>query len=70
MPEMAGLLLIDNFRVGNGCLTFRTPVDNPVIFVNISFFIELYENFLNCLVAAFVHSKALSVPVAGRTQRL
>ena len=30
---------------------------------NVAFFMHLYEDFGNCLVASFVHGKALSVPV-------
>ncbi len=34
VPEMTCLLLMLNFRIGNGCKAFRTPVDNPLAPVN------------------------------------
>ena len=68
MPEMACLILIFYFCIGNGCVTYRTPVDDSCTLVNPAFFMHFTENFRNSLVAAFIHGKTLSVPVAGRAQ--
>ena len=53
------------FRIGKGCLAYRTPVDDPGTFVDISFFIKAYEHFLYSPAASFVHREPLSVPVTG-----
>jgi hypothetical protein len=48
MPEMSFLLYMLYLCVRNGCLTYRTPVDDPGTFVDISLFIEIDKYFLNC----------------------
>ena len=40
MPEMSCLLLILYLSVGNGCIAYRTPVDDTGTLVNIAFFIQ------------------------------
>ncbi len=70
MPEMPRLFFMLHLRVGDGSLTYRTPVNDPGTFINIPFFIQTDKYFLNGLRAAFVHGKTLPVPVAGRTQFL
>ncbi len=66
MPEMARLLLVLHFRIGNGRITYRTPVDDPAALVDPAFLVHLAEYFGNGLVAALIHGKSLPVPVAGR----
>ena len=68
MPEMARLLLVFHFRIGNGRITYRTPVNDSAALINPSFFVHLTEHFRDRLIAALVHRKTFSVPVAGRTQ--
>jgi hypothetical protein len=34
MPEKSILFFMLNFRIGNGSLTYRTPVDNTGTFIN------------------------------------
>ena len=70
MPEMAGLVLILDFGVGNGGLADRAPVDDAAALVDPSFFVHLDEDFLHRVAAAFIHGKTLSVPVTGGTQLL
>ena len=48
MPEMSFLFFMLYLCVRNGCLTYRTPVDDPGTFVDISLFIEINKYFLNC----------------------
>ena len=70
VPEMSILLLVLHFRVGEGCLTYRTPVDDPGSFIDIAFLIQADEHFLHCPGTALVHGEPLSVPVTGNTQLL
>ena len=70
MPEVACLFLILNFRVGNGSIADRTPVDDPAALVDPALLVHLHEDFCYGLVAALVHGEALAVPVAGRTELL
>ncbi len=67
MPEMTCLLLVLHFRIGNGRIAYRTPVDDPAALVDPAFFVHLAEHLGDRPVAALVHGKALPVPVAGRT---
>ena len=45
MPEMARLLLVFHFRIGNGRITYRTPVNDSAALINPSFFVHLTEHF-------------------------
>lgn len=62
---MPCLLLVFYFCVRNGCITYRTPVDDPRALVDIAFLVHLYKYFRNGLITALIHGKALSVPVTG-----
>ena len=44
MPEEAILLLMLNLCIRNRSLTYRTPVNNPGTFINISLLIQLAEH--------------------------
>ena len=70
MPEMAVLLLVLHFRIGNGGLADRAPVDDAAALVDPALFVHLAENFRDGLIAALVHGETLAVPVAGRAQLL
>ena len=65
VPQMTCLLLILYFRIRNGSIADRAPVDNTAALVDIAFFVHLDEHFGNCLIAAFIHGETLSVPVTG-----
>ena len=65
VPEMTRLLLIFHLCIGDGGVADRTPVDDAGALVDIAFLMHLDKDFRNCLVAAFVHREALSVPVTG-----
>ena len=70
MPEKSVLILVFHLGVGNRRLAYRTPVDDPGALVDISFFIQLDEHFLNGSGASLVHSEAFSLPVRGRAKLL
>ena len=65
MPEMAGLILILNLGIRNGCQAVGAPVDDSLASVNQTLFIELAEYLADRSAAALVESETLSVPVAG-----
>ena len=68
VPEMARLLLVLHFRVGNRGVAHRAPVDDPASLVDPPFLMHLDEDFRDGFVATLIHCEALAVPVAGRTQ--
>ena len=63
---MSGLLLIFYLCIGDGSVTYGTPVDDTGTLVDVAFFVHLYEYFGHSLIAAFIHGETLSVPVTGR----
>ena len=70
VPEMAGLLFILHFRVGDGSVADRTPVDDPASLVDPALFVHLHKYFGDGLIAALIHREALTVPVAGGAELL
>ena len=70
MPEMACLLLVQYFCVGDRCLTYGAPVDNPGAFVDITLLIKTDKYLKHSLRATLVHGKTLPIPVAGGAQLL
>ncbi len=62
---MARLFLVLNLRIGNRRPAYRTPVDDTVAFINITFVIKVDKNLFNRPGTTLVHRKALSVPVTG-----
>ena len=70
MPEMSVLFLMLNFRVGKGCLTYRTPVDDPGALIDIAFLIQADKYFFYRFGASLVHGEPFSVPVTGYAQLL
>ena len=65
---MSCLLLIFYLCIGDGGITYGTPVNNTGTLVDVAFFMHLHEYFGHCLVTAFIHGETLSVPVTRRTQ--
>ena len=65
---MSCLLLIFYLCIGDGGITYGTPVNDTGTLVDIAFFVHLHEYFGDCLVTALIHGETLSVPVAGRAQ--
>ena len=57
---MSCLILVFNFGIRDGCLTLRAPVDYSFTAVDKALVVELYENFLDSLVAAFIHCETFS----------
>ena len=70
VPEKSVLVLMLNFCIRDGSLAYRTPVDDPGAFVNVTFLVETDENFLYCLGASFVHGETFSLPVSRCTELL
>ena len=70
MPEKSILLLMFYFRVRNGCLADRTPVDDTGSLVDVSFFVQLDKYFKHCVRAALIHGETFSLPVCGRSEFL
>ena len=68
VPQMAGLLLIFHFRVGQGGLALGAPVDDTVAAVDQAFFVQAHEHLAHGLIAALVHGEALPAPVAASAQ--
>ena len=65
---MSCLLLIFYLCIGDGGITYGTPVNDTSTLVDIAFFVHLHEHFGHSLVASLIHGETLSVPVAGRAQ--
>ena len=68
VPEKSVLVLMHNLCIRNRGLAYRTPVDDPGAFVDISFLIKTDKYFLNSLGAALIHGKALTLPVCRCSQ--
>ena len=68
VPEKSVLILMHDLCIRNRGLAYRTPVDDPGAFVNIAFLIETDKYLLNSLGAAFIHGKALTLPVCRCSQ--
>ena len=68
MPEMSRLFLVLYLGIGNGGLTYRTPVDNAAAFIDPSFFVQTAEYFFYSLGTALIHRETFSVPICGRAQ--
>ena len=59
VPEMTGLIRIIYLGIGDRCKAMRTPVDDPLTSVDKTLIIILYEYFLNCFRASFIHCETL-----------
>ena len=68
VPEVAGLLLILDLRVGKRGRAARAPVDYAVASVDEPLVVEVDEDLLDRLGTALVHREALPAPVAGRAE--
>ena len=68
VPEMTGLILVLNLRIGNGGFAAGTPVYNALAAVDKSLFVKVGKYLANGFAAALVKGKALSFPVAGAAQ--
>ena len=63
VPELALLLAVLHFEIGDGGVQGRIPVDQAFATVDQPFLIQPYEDFLYRLVEAIVHGEALTGPV-------
>ena len=70
MPEAAVLLLVLHLGIRDGGVAVGAPVDHAVAAVDQAFVVQAHEHFLDSLRAAFVHGKALALPVAAAAQLL
>ena len=57
LPNFTGCLDALDFKVGNGCLQFWVPVNEPITFVNQSGLVQLNKYFNNGLGHVCVHCK-------------
>ena len=65
IPEMAGLVNVFDFRVGECGQAVRAPVDDAAALVNKALVIHLAERLAHGLGAALVHGEAAARPVAA-----
>ena len=70
VPEMARVILMLNLDIAQCGVAVYTPVGDTGAFVNQALFKQSAENLANSLGATLVHSKALTLPVAGNAQVL
>ena len=70
VPEEAVHIHVLHFRVTDGGLADRAPVDDAGALVDIALVVEADKHFLHGVGAALVHGEALLLPVSGRTQLL
>ena len=70
VPEMARVILMLNLDIAQCSVAVYTPVGDTGAFVNQALFKQRAENLANSLGATFVHSEALTLPVAGNAQML
>ena len=68
IPEVAVLLLMLDFGVGDGGLALGAPVDQTVAAVDLAFVVQLHEDFQHGLGALLVHGEVVAGPVAGAAQ--
>ena len=70
VPEMARVVLMLNLDIAQCGVAVYAPVGDTGAFVNQALFKQSAENLANSLGAAFIHSEALTLPVAGNAQML
>ena len=57
MPQMAGLLFVNNFSVTQSAAACGTPVDHPLSAIDHALFKQAYEDFAHGLAASFIHGE-------------
>ena len=65
IPVVTIDILVLYLSIRQRCLAAWTPVDDPESLIDKALFVKTDEHFVDSLVTAFIHSKALSSPVAG-----
>ena len=68
MPHRAFRLAVFHFQIGDSGAQFRVPVDQALAAVDQIFFIQADKDFFDGVGQAFVHGKALALPVHGVAQ--
>ena len=68
VPQMARLILMFNLDIGQSRVAVYTPVGNSAALINQSLFVKRNENLTYCFGTAFIHSKTLTLPIAGNTE--
>ena len=63
--EFAGLVLVDHLFIGECGLGNGTPVDHAASAVDVTFVVELNENFADGTAESLVHGETFALPVAG-----
>ena len=70
LPEMAFLLLVDDFEIADGGLAARAPVDDVRAAVDEALMVEADEGFAHGEGAGLVHGEVLAAPVDGDAEAL
>ncbi|RMQ40687.1 hypothetical protein ALQ05_101874 [Pseudomonas amygdali pv. mori] len=68
VPQMAFLVVVLHFKVGNRGVQLGVPVDQAFATVNEAVFMQAHEGLLHGVGQAVVHGEALAAPVDGRAQ--
>ena len=68
VPEVALLVVVLHFQVGNGGVELGVPVDQALAAVDQAVLVQAHEGFLDRFGEAVVHGEALARPVHGGAQ--
>ncbi len=68
VPQMALLVMVFHFEVGDCGVQLGVPVYQPLATVDQAVFVQAHEGFLNGFGQAVVHREALAAPVDRRAQ--
>ena len=65
---MPFIVHVIHFGIGNRRTTARTPINDAISTIDVSFFIERLKNVIYRMGQPFIKRKSLTAPVAGNTQ--
>ncbi len=68
VPQVALLVVVFHFEVGDGRVQLGVPVDQALAAVDQAVFMQAHEGFLDRFGQAVIHGEALAAPVDRRTQ--
>ena len=68
VPEVTSVIFMFYFDITQSGVAVYAPVGNASAFINEAFFVQGAEYFAYSLRAAFIHSKAFTIPVARNAQ--
>ncbi len=70
LPEMALLLVVDDFKIADGGLAARAPVDDVGAAIDEALMVEADEGFADGNGEALVHGEVFAAPVDGDAEAL